>query len=84
MNSAFLQFGWYASTSILKNFSIAFVTSSSIDLPNITAEVYCSELSNRIRSFMVACPPAGPSPPVVDLLIATADFQQDLASWKIR
>ena len=32
----------------------------------------------------MACPPAGPSPPVVDLLIATADLQQDLISWKIR
>lgn len=56
---------------------------SSIDLPNITAEVYCVELSDRLRNFLVACPPSGPSPPVVELLIATADFQQDLTSWKI-
>eukprot|EP00250_Pteridium_aquilinum_P008976 c18351_g1_i1 orf=647-4504(+) len=56
---------------------------SSIDLPNITADVYCMELSERLRSFLVACPPSGPSPPVVELLIATADFQQNLTSWKI-
>ncbi|KAI5078599.1 hypothetical protein GOP47_0006270 [Adiantum capillus-veneris] len=56
---------------------------SCIDLPNITADVYCMELSERLRNFLVACPPSGPSPHVVELLIATADFQQKLTSWKI-
>jgi len=41
------------------------------------------ELSNRLRAFLVACPPAGPASPVADLVIATADFQKDLASWNI-
>ncbi|MCO5588510.1 hypothetical protein L7F22_042467 [Adiantum nelumboides] len=56
---------------------------SCIDLPNITADVYCKELSERLKNFLVACPPSGPSPHVVELLIATADFQQSLTSWKI-
>ncbi|CAM0944009.1 unnamed protein product [Alopecurus aequalis] len=56
---------------------------SFVDLPNLTASIYSVELSNRLRSFLVACPPAGPSPPVADLVIATADFQKDLASWNI-
>jgi len=33
---------------------------------------------------LLACPPSGPSPPVAELVIATADFQRDLASWNIR
>uniref|UniRef100_A0ACD5YQX9 Uncharacterized protein n=1 Tax=Avena sativa TaxID=4498 RepID=A0ACD5YQX9_AVESA len=56
---------------------------SFVDLPNLTASIYSVELSNRLRSFLVACPPAGPSSPVADLVIATADFQKDLASWNI-
>ncbi|KAF9602410.1 hypothetical protein IFM89_027539 [Coptis chinensis] len=43
----------------------------------------CVELSSRLRSFLVACPPTGPSPPVVELVVAAADFQKDLASWNI-
>ncbi|KAH9312417.1 hypothetical protein KI387_027452 [Taxus chinensis] len=57
---------------------------SSVDLPTITASVYNVELCNRLRSFLVACPPSSPSSPVTELLIATADFQRDLASWNIR
>ncbi|KAG9450790.1 hypothetical protein H6P81_010755 [Aristolochia fimbriata] len=56
---------------------------SFIDLPNIAASIYTVELCNRLRTFLVACPPTGPSPPVADLVIATADFQRDLASWNI-
>ncbi|XP_057834399.1 uncharacterized protein LOC131044935 isoform X2 [Cryptomeria japonica] len=56
---------------------------SCIDLPNITAGVYNLELCNRLRAFLVACPPSSPSTPVIELLIATADFQRDLASWNI-
>lgn len=56
---------------------------SCIDLPNITAGVYSVELCNRLRQFLVACPPSSPSTPVTELLIATADFQRDLASWNI-
>ncbi|KAJ3695853.1 hypothetical protein LUZ60_001230 [Juncus effusus] len=60
------------------------VLPSFIDLPNLAANIYSGELSNRLRAFLVACPPTGPSPPVADLVIATADFQKDLASWNIR
>ncbi|KAG0598827.1 hypothetical protein M758_12G103500 [Ceratodon purpureus] len=60
------------------------VLPSSIDLPNITAGIYGVELANRLRSFLVACPPSSPSPPVTDLMLATADFQRDLATWSIR
>ncbi|KAG8072473.1 hypothetical protein GUJ93_ZPchr0006g44245 [Zizania palustris] len=56
---------------------------SFVDLPNLAASIYSVELSNRLRAFLVACPPTGPSSPVSDLVIATADFQKDLASWNI-
>ncbi|XP_062221931.1 uncharacterized protein LOC133921176 [Phragmites australis] len=56
---------------------------SFVDLPNLAAAIYSVELSNRLRAFLVACPPAGPASPVSDLVIATADFQKDLASWNI-
>jgi hypothetical protein len=57
---------------------------SFVDLPHLAANIYCAELGNRLRAFLVACPPTGPSPPVADLVIAAADFQKDLTSWKIR
>ncbi|KAF9620736.1 hypothetical protein IFM89_014257 [Coptis chinensis] len=60
------------------------VLPSFIDLPNITSAVYSVELCTRLRTFLVACPPTGPSPPVADLLIATADLQSDFASWNIK
>lgn len=56
---------------------------SFIDLPNLSASIYSTELCNRLRNFLIACPPTGPSPPVADLVIATADFQRDLATWSI-
>ncbi|KAF5185958.1 pesticidal crystal cry8Ba protein [Thalictrum thalictroides] len=59
------------------------VLPSFIDLPNISSSIYSVELCNRLRAFLVACPPTGPSPPVVDLVIAAADFQRGLASWNI-
>ncbi|KAJ1416369.1 hypothetical protein SESBI_17325 [Sesbania bispinosa] len=42
-----------------------------------------TELCNRLRAFLISCPPTGPSSPVADLVIATSDFQRDLASWNI-
>lgn len=57
---------------------------SFLDLPNLSACIYSNELCNRLRAFLIACPPTGPSPPVAELVIATADFQRDLNSWKIR
>lgn len=57
---------------------------SFIDLPNLSAAIYSVELCSRLRAFLIACPPAGPSPPVTELVIATADFQRDLASWNIK
>ncbi|CAA6658860.1 unnamed protein product [Spirodela intermedia] len=59
------------------------VLPSFIDLPNISASIYSVELCNRLRAFLVACPPAGPSPPVADLIIATSDFQGDLVRWNM-
>nr|XP_043606485.1 uncharacterized protein LOC122578567 [Erigeron canadensis] len=56
---------------------------SFIDLPNLSSAIYSVELSSRLRAFLVACPPSAPSPHVTDLVIATADFQRDLASWNI-
>ncbi|KAI4388701.1 hypothetical protein MLD38_001006 [Melastoma candidum] len=56
---------------------------SFVDLPNLSSAIYSTELCNRLRSFLIACPPSGPSTPVSDLVIAAADFQRDLNSWKI-
>ncbi|KAL1817630.1 hypothetical protein ACET3Z_020204 [Daucus carota] len=56
---------------------------SFIDLPNLSTAIYSAELCNRLRSFLIACPPSGPSPHVTELVIATADFQRDLSSWNI-
>ncbi|KAL1201250.1 hypothetical protein V5N11_031031 [Cardamine amara subsp. amara] len=56
---------------------------SFLDLPNLSASIYSTELCNRLRAFLVACPPSGPSPTVAELVIATADFQRDLSSWNI-
>eukprot|EP00250_Pteridium_aquilinum_P001118 c11326_g1_i1 orf=873-4781(+) len=60
------------------------VLPSAIDLPSIVTGIYSVELCKRLRSFLVACPPSSPSSPVIDLLIATADFERNLASWNIR
>ncbi|XP_048630582.1 uncharacterized protein LOC106451437 [Brassica napus] len=57
---------------------------SFIDLSNLSASIYSTDLCNRLRTFLVACPPSGPSPAVQQLVIATEDFQRDLSSWNIR
>lgn len=62
---------------------VSFCFHSFVDLPNLAASIYSVELSNRLRAFLVACPPAGPASPVADLVVATADFQKDLSSWNI-
>ncbi|XP_022943284.1 uncharacterized protein LOC111448102 [Cucurbita moschata] len=56
---------------------------SSIDLSNITAAVYSTELCNRLRGFLSAWPPSGPLPYINELLVATADFERSLESWNI-
>nr|XP_027063036.1 uncharacterized protein LOC113689466 isoform X1 [Coffea arabica] len=56
---------------------------SSIDLANITATVYSTELCTRLRAFLSAWPPSSPMPYVNGLLIATADFERNLESWNI-
>ncbi|XP_022775011.1 uncharacterized protein LOC111316996 [Durio zibethinus] len=60
------------------------VLPSFIDLPNLSAPIYSADLCNRLREFLVGCPPPGPSPAVIELVIATADFQRDLSSWNIK
>ncbi|KAM7261772.1 hypothetical protein ACFE04_020849 [Oxalis oulophora] len=56
---------------------------SFLDLPNLSASIYSVELSNKLRTFFNAYPPPGPSPPVVELVLATSDFQRDLSRWNI-
>ncbi|KAK7320248.1 hypothetical protein VNO77_29560 [Canavalia gladiata] len=56
---------------------------SSIDLTNITAAVYSSELCKRLRTFLSALPPSSPQAHVNELLVSTADFERDLESWNI-
>lgn len=54
-----------------------------VDLPNLSTALYSFELCNRMRSFLVACPPISLSPPVTELIITTCDLQKDLAYWNI-
>ncbi|GLT49920.1 hypothetical protein SLA2020_234460 [Shorea laevis] len=56
---------------------------SSIDLSNIAAAVYSTELCNRVRGFLAAWPPSSPQLHVNELLIAITDFERDLESWSI-
>ncbi|XP_075655804.1 uncharacterized protein LOC142625932 [Castanea sativa] len=59
------------------------VLPSFIDLPNLSSAIYSLELCNRLCAFLVACSPPSLSAHVAELVIATADFQRDLASWNI-
>ncbi|KAK7321261.1 hypothetical protein VNO77_31727 [Canavalia gladiata] len=56
---------------------------SFVDLPNLSASIYSTELCNRLRAFLISCPPTGPSSPVAELVIATSDFQRDLVGWNM-
>lgn len=56
---------------------------SFVDLPNLSASIYSTELCNRLRAFLISCPPTGPASPVAELVIATSDFQRDLSGWNI-
>ncbi|KAM1358883.1 hypothetical protein ACFX15_045092 [Malus domestica] len=59
------------------------VLPSSIDLSNIAAAIYSTELYNRLQAFLAALPPSGPQPHVNELLIAVAEFERNLESWNI-
>ncbi|KAF9589946.1 hypothetical protein IFM89_029562 [Coptis chinensis] len=56
---------------------------SSIDLSNIAAAVYSTELCKRLKDFLATWPPSSPLPHVTDLLIAAADLERDLEFWNI-
>ncbi|KAJ4847075.1 hypothetical protein Tsubulata_040364 [Turnera subulata] len=56
---------------------------SSIDLSNIAAAVYSTELCNRLSRFLSTWPPSSPQPHVNELLTAVADFERDLELWNI-
>ncbi|KAL2907285.1 Ankyrin repeat domain-containing protein 50 [Bienertia sinuspersici] len=56
---------------------------SFLDLPNLTSSIYSAELSTRLRTFLKACRPTGPSPPVTELVVTVADFERDLDLWNI-
>ncbi|KAJ1278382.1 hypothetical protein BS78_04G075200 [Paspalum vaginatum] len=57
---------------------------SSIDLPNIAASLYSTELCKRLKGFLSSSPPSRPVQHVAELIIATADFERDLDSWQVR
>ncbi|XP_055829046.1 uncharacterized protein LOC129897964 isoform X1 [Solanum dulcamara] len=56
---------------------------SFLDLPNLSSSIYSAELCSRLRAFLVACPPTGPSSPVAELIVTTADLQKDFSAWNI-
>jgi hypothetical protein len=70
--------------SVLLGTSLTFSPFSSIDLPNIAASLYSTELCKRLKGFLSASPPSRPLQHVAELLIATADFERDLDSWQLR
>ncbi|XP_062223795.1 uncharacterized protein LOC133922457 isoform X2 [Phragmites australis] len=57
---------------------------SSIDLPNIAASLYSTELCKRLKGFLSSSPPSRPLQHVAELIIATADFERDLDTWQVR
>ncbi|KAH7655486.1 hypothetical protein IHE45_18G013900 [Dioscorea alata] len=59
------------------------VLPSFIDLPNLSASIYSTELCSRLRAFLIACPPTGPSSAVMELVTAITDFPNDLTHWNI-
>ncbi|CAN1169591.1 hypothetical protein LINPERHAP2_LOCUS28492 [Linum perenne] len=56
---------------------------SCIELSNISAAVYSTELCDRIRRFLSVWSPSSPHLHVNELLTAVADFERDLDLWKI-
>ncbi|KAG0532195.1 hypothetical protein BDA96_04G087700 [Sorghum bicolor] len=57
---------------------------SSIDLPNIAASLYSTELCKRLKGFLSSSPPSRPVQHVAELIIATYEFERDLESWQVR
>ncbi|KAG5060050.1 hypothetical protein JHK85_001105 [Glycine max] len=60
-----------------------FLAETCNPVPNLSASIYSTELCNRLRAFLIYCPPMGPSSPVAELVIATSDFQRYLVRWGI-
>ncbi|XP_066318117.1 uncharacterized protein [Miscanthus floridulus] len=57
---------------------------SSIDLPNIAASLYSTELCKRLKGFLSSSPPSRPVQHVAELIIATYELERDLESWQVR
>uniref|UniRef100_A0A0D3EGF9 Uncharacterized protein n=1 Tax=Brassica oleracea var. oleracea TaxID=109376 RepID=A0A0D3EGF9_BRAOL len=49
-----------------------------IDLPDLSAAIYRTDLLKILIEYLITWPPPSPSPQVVDLVITTADFEADL------
>ncbi|TYJ45909.1 hypothetical protein E1A91_A02G088100v1 [Gossypium mustelinum] len=92
METVAMSIAYQKMTCLCRNIKNEILTDIEIHnqhiLPTLTKSVsiyiYSTELCNRLRAFLLACPPPGPSPPMVELVIETADFHRDLASWNIR
>nr|VDD34137.1 unnamed protein product [Brassica oleracea] len=54
-----------------------------IDLPDLSAAIYRTDLLKILIEYLISWPPPSPSPQVVDLVITTADFEADLTRWKL-
>ncbi|WZZ22695.1 hypothetical protein YC2023_124082 [Brassica napus] len=54
-----------------------------IDLPDLSAAIYRTDLLKILIEYLITWPPPSPSPQVVDLVITTADFEADLTRWKL-
>lgn len=78
----FYELWLVATTCIMEN--LFWCSFMEIELPNLSSSIYSVDLCARLRAFLNACPPPGPTPPAVQLVITTADFQRDLASWDVK
>ncbi|KAG5377066.1 hypothetical protein IGI04_041662 [Brassica rapa subsp. trilocularis] len=54
-----------------------------INLPDLSAAIYRTDLLKILIEYLITWPPPSPSPQVVDLVITTADFEADLTRWKL-
>ncbi|KAL0888189.1 hypothetical protein Bca101_012172 [Brassica carinata] len=54
-----------------------------IDLPDLSAAIYRTDLLKILMEYLITWPPPSPCPQVVDLVITTADFEADLTRWKL-
>eukprot|EP00898_Chlorokybus_atmophyticus_P006044 jgi/Chlat1/6440/Chrsp45S06048 len=57
---------------------------STLDLPQLAADIYMKEIGAKLRAFMTRNPPSAPAAHVTELLNAVGDLNTKLLAWGIR